>query len=174
MKVRILSAALFSVLTAVAPGLLYAQGAFPTKPIQILIGYAPGGSTDVLVRTLAQESKKILGQDVIVVNKTGSAGSVAALQVTAAKPDGYILGVAPNGVTSGTYDTTLDGLLGAAGVKGRRGRHTRQRRCADARPERKGRGTAGSGWVDQGGNGSPSSLSSRARFRRQPLSRHSP
>jgi tripartite-type tricarboxylate transporter receptor subunit TctC len=96
MKTRILLAVFSVVLTLIAPEEMFAQGAFPTKPIQMLIGYAPGGSTDVLVRTLAQESKKFLGQDIVVVNKTGSAGSVAALQVTAAKPDGYTLGVSPS------------------------------------------------------------------------------
>ena len=94
---RRLSLAAFSIfMVVITPVLLFAQAAFPTKPIQILIGYAPGGSTDVLIRTLAQEAKRFLGQEVVVVNKPGSAGSVAAAQVAAAKPDGYTLGSSPS------------------------------------------------------------------------------
>ena len=58
-----------------------AQVDFPTKPIQIVIGYAPGGSTDVLIRTLAQEAKKFLGQEVVIINKAGAGGTVAAIGV---------------------------------------------------------------------------------------------
>lgn len=73
-----------------------AQVDYPTKPIQMLVGYAPGGSTDVLVRTLAQEAKRYLGQEVIIVNKPGAGGTVAAISVATAKPDGYTLGATPS------------------------------------------------------------------------------
>lgn len=73
-----------------------AQVDYPAKPIQILVGYAPGGSTDVLVRTLAQEAKRYLGQEVIIVNKPGAGGTVAAISVATAKPDGYTLGATPS------------------------------------------------------------------------------
>jgi tripartite-type tricarboxylate transporter receptor subunit TctC len=97
MKRRLALAAVFSLLFVILiPALSFSQAAFPSKPIQILIGYAPGGSTDVLIRALAQESKKYLGQEVVIVNKPGSAGSVAAAQVAAASPDGYTLGASPS------------------------------------------------------------------------------
>jgi len=75
---------------------LYAQIDYPTKPIQILIGYAAGGSTDVLVRALAQEAKRYLGQEIIIINKPGAGGTVALTQVGTSKPDGYTLGATPS------------------------------------------------------------------------------
>src|SRR5271157_4314953 len=89
----------FSVLVVLAaPCLLCAEAAFPAKPIQIWIGYPPGGGIDLLTRVLAEDAKKYLGQEVVVVNKPGAAGTVAAIQVTTAKPDGYILGCSPSNV----------------------------------------------------------------------------
>ena len=73
-----------------------AQVEFPNKPIQIVVGYVPGGSTDLLVRALAQEGKNQLGQEVIVVNRPGAGGTVAAIAVANAKPDGYMLGATPS------------------------------------------------------------------------------
>lgn len=70
-----------------------AQSDFPSKPIQLIVGWPAGGTTDVLARTLAQEAKKILGREVIVVNKPGATGSLGAMYVAAAQPDGYTLGV---------------------------------------------------------------------------------
>ena len=63
------------VIIAVCPALLFGQGAFPTKPIQVYVGMAPGGSMDLLTRALAQDARKYLGQEVIVVNKPGAAGT---------------------------------------------------------------------------------------------------
>lgn len=80
----------------VTPNLSFAQVDYPTKPIQLLIGFAAGGSTDVLGRALAQEAKKYLGQEVIVINRPGANGTVAATHVATAKPDGYTLGATPS------------------------------------------------------------------------------
>lgn len=70
-----------------------AQTDFPSKPIQLIVGWAAGGTTDLLARTLAQEAKKFLGREVIIVNKPGATGSLGAMYVAAAQPDGYTLGV---------------------------------------------------------------------------------
>jgi len=77
-------------------GPVNAQVDFPNRPIQILNGYAPGGSVDVLARALAQEAKRFLGQEVVIVNKPGAGGTVAAISVATSKPDGYTLGATPS------------------------------------------------------------------------------
>lgn len=66
---------------------------YPTKPIEIVVGYAPGGGTDLCVRMLAEivNSKKYLGQEIFVTNKPGGAARVAMTLVSKAKPDGYTL-----------------------------------------------------------------------------------
>jgi len=78
------------------PEMSPAQTDYPNRPIQVLIGYAPGGSTDVLLRSLAQEARKYLGQEMLIINKPGAAGTAAASQVATARPDGYTLGASPS------------------------------------------------------------------------------
>ena len=77
-------------LTLGAVGLAHAQ-AFPAKPIRMVVGFAPGGSTDKLARVLAQRMTEILGQTVVVENRPGVAGNIAAELVATAPPDGYTL-----------------------------------------------------------------------------------
>jgi tripartite-type tricarboxylate transporter receptor subunit TctC len=96
MKGKYFSIVILSLLIILYSDFSPAQVDYPTKPIQMFIGYAPGGSTDVLVRTLAQEAKRYLGQEVIIVNKPGAGGTVAAITVATAKPDGYTLGATPS------------------------------------------------------------------------------
>ena len=88
-----------SVLLAVAVTLassLAAAQEFPSKPIRLLVGFPPGGSTDVLSRALAQEGRKPLGQEIVVVNRPGASGVIAANEVAAANPDGHTIGVSPS------------------------------------------------------------------------------
>jgi tripartite-type tricarboxylate transporter receptor subunit TctC len=80
----------------VTSDLSIAQVDYPTKPIQILIGYPAGGTTDILVRALTEEAKKYLGQNFIIINKPGAQGSVAVTHVVTGKSDGYTLGVSPS------------------------------------------------------------------------------
>jgi tripartite-type tricarboxylate transporter receptor subunit TctC len=68
-----------------------AEPNYPTKPIEIIIGYAPGAGTDLGARIIAEYAKKSLGQDVVCVNKPGGAGRVGMTLVSKAKPDGYTL-----------------------------------------------------------------------------------
>jgi tripartite-type tricarboxylate transporter receptor subunit TctC len=68
-----------------------AHAAWPEKPIKVLIGYAPGGSTDVVARLLAPKLTEKLGQPVIIENKPGGAGDLAAEVMLQAPADGYTL-----------------------------------------------------------------------------------
>jgi tripartite-type tricarboxylate transporter receptor subunit TctC len=79
---------LAAVLSALAmPGL----AAYPDKPVKLVVGYAPGGSTDIVARILAVHLTAKWGQQVLVENKTGASGMVAAEQVVRARPDGLTL-----------------------------------------------------------------------------------
>jgi len=75
------------------PAAALAAADYPTKPINLYIGSAPGGSTDVLGRVLAKELQDVLGQPVVVQNRTGAGGAVMATQLKSAVPDGYSLGM---------------------------------------------------------------------------------
>ncbi|MDB5899532.1 MAG: tctC [Ramlibacter sp.] len=69
----------------------WAQEWVPTQPITILVGFAPGGSADQIARQLSFAAKNIIPVPVIVVNKAGAAGAIAAQAVAEARPDGYTL-----------------------------------------------------------------------------------
>ena len=71
--------------------LALAQASFPTKPIRLIVGFAPGGGTDIVARAIAPKMSEILGQSVIVENKSGAAGTIAADQIAKSTPDGYTL-----------------------------------------------------------------------------------
>lgn len=62
---------------------------FPSKPISIVIGFGAGGGTDAVVRAAAEPMTKSLGQPILVTNKPGAGGGVAAMDIKGAKPDGY-------------------------------------------------------------------------------------
>jgi tripartite-type tricarboxylate transporter receptor subunit TctC len=73
---------------AAAPAL--AQS-YPSRPITLLVPWAPGGSTDILARIVAEHLRQALGQPVIIENRTGASGNIGTLAVARAAPDGYTL-----------------------------------------------------------------------------------
>jgi tripartite-type tricarboxylate transporter receptor subunit TctC len=72
-----------------APAL--AQDKYPSKPVKIVVPYAPGGATDIVARILGEQLRAILGQSIIVENKPGANGIVAIGEMVSSRPDGYTL-----------------------------------------------------------------------------------
>ena len=73
---------------------------YPSKTIKIVVGFAAGGGNDIIARIVGQKLQDGLGQTVIIENKVGAGGSLAALSVLAAPPDGYTLLVGASGAMS--------------------------------------------------------------------------
>jgi tripartite-type tricarboxylate transporter receptor subunit TctC len=64
---------------------------FPNRPMKMLVGFAAGGGTDVAARVMAQKMSEVLGQSIVVENRTGASGLIAAQDLTKSDPDGYTL-----------------------------------------------------------------------------------
>ena len=94
----------------------FAQPAFPSRPLAMVVGFAPGGGTDTVARILAKTVGEQLGQQVIVENKAGAGGNIATDFVAKSAPDGYtiLLGnvgsltVAPHLLANLPYDPLRD------------------------------------------------------------------
>lgn len=105
----------FAVLAAL-PASAYAQADYPNRPLRIVVGFAPGGSNDIVARLLAEKLQKSLGQPTVVENKPGGGGAVAAAFVKSQPADGYTLMVGASGAmvvgpaigAPAQYDTLAD------------------------------------------------------------------
>jgi tripartite-type tricarboxylate transporter receptor subunit TctC len=103
-------------LGALAATAAAAQGGFPSRPITMVVGFAPGGGTDAAARIIARSATEVLGQSVVVENRAGAGGNIAHEQVARAVPDGHtiLLGsvgpltVAPHMIRNLPYDPLKD------------------------------------------------------------------
>jgi tripartite-type tricarboxylate transporter receptor subunit TctC len=73
------------------PGILRAQGAWPERPVRLVVPFTPGGSTDILARALGAELQEAFGQPFVVENRPGAGGTLGSDLVARAAPDGYTL-----------------------------------------------------------------------------------
>ncbi len=93
---------LLASLAAVCSNGLFAQPMWPSRPVSLVVPFAAGGPTDVVARSLAAAMAKTLGQTVLVENKLGAGGTVAASFVARAAPDGYTFLIHHNGMATST------------------------------------------------------------------------
>ena len=92
---------------------------FPSRPVTLTVGFAPGGGADTAARLIAQKLSENIGQPVVVENKAGAGGNIAAQHIAAAPPDGYTIhltsvgpmSVAPHVVKNLPYDPQRDAGL---------------------------------------------------------------
>jgi tripartite-type tricarboxylate transporter receptor subunit TctC len=101
---RILHLAALPLLAVPRPAVAQEGAPFPSRPITLLVGFAPGGGTDILCRLLAPRLSEEFGQPVAVENRTGGSGTIAMTATARARPDGHA-------VTMGTLSNTVQAPL---------------------------------------------------------------
>ena len=92
-------AVFFLAVTGLATGQALAADAYPTRPIQVIVPFPPGGVADLVGRPFATALEKELKQPVVIVNKTGAGGAVGMQALAVSKPDGYSLMVALSSIS---------------------------------------------------------------------------
>src|SRR6185436_11545378 len=105
-----LTLALLSAATLAIGGAAVAQDKYPSKPVRIIVPYAPGGATDITARLFGEQLKSILGQNFVVESKPGAFGILAIEEMARAKPDGYTLmigNVSTNAITPVLFQKKL-------------------------------------------------------------------
>ena len=90
---------IIALISVFAPFMAHAQS-FPQKQIRLIVPFAPGGSTDIIARTIAEPLSKVLGQPVVVENKAGAGGSIGALDIARGSKDGHVIGMATVSTTA--------------------------------------------------------------------------
>jgi len=109
---RALAYTLLGFSTIVTPLISHAQTpAWPQKPIRVVVGFAPGGTTDVIARLVSQAMSDALGQPIVIDNKPGASGNIAAAEVVRAAPDGYTFLIAPTSVETANPSLFKSSLL---------------------------------------------------------------
>ena len=86
----IAATALASINASAAQPVMATQS-YPTKPVRFIVGFAPGGATDIIARALAQKLSDAFGQQVVVDNRAGGGGTIAAMMAAKSPPDGYTM-----------------------------------------------------------------------------------
>jgi tripartite-type tricarboxylate transporter receptor subunit TctC len=110
------SAMSLAVATILFTGASWAQDAYPTKAITLVVPVPPGGAADFIARTIGQKLSEALGQPVVISNRGGAGGTIASDNVAKSAPDGYTLllnsitthGIGPHLYTSLPYDSVKD------------------------------------------------------------------
>jgi tripartite-type tricarboxylate transporter receptor subunit TctC len=85
-------------ITAISTALPASAADYPTRPITLVLGFAPGGPSDVVARIVMKKMEQILGQPIVIENRPGAGGNTAAEAVARSTPDGYTLAFATNGM----------------------------------------------------------------------------
>lgn len=101
---------LSTVLLALAGTATSAQDKYPSRPVKVLVPYAPGGATDITARIVGDELQKITGQSFVIINKPGAFGMLAIDEMVKAEPDGYTLmvgNVSTNAITPILYKSKM-------------------------------------------------------------------
>ncbi len=106
----------YLVVVLVASQIAHAQTTYPSRPVRLVVPFAPGGVNDLIGRQYAAEMARVLGGSMIVDNRAGASGSIGAVEVVRAKPDGYtmLLGgttthvINPAAMTKPAYDASRD------------------------------------------------------------------
>jgi tripartite-type tricarboxylate transporter receptor subunit TctC len=87
-------------LALAAPLSALAQSSYPDRPIKLVVGVPPGGTTDLVARLVGDQMSRVLGQSIVIENRGGAGGNIAAEMVAKAAPDGYTLFLAPIGTVA--------------------------------------------------------------------------